>query len=78
METRVSFESFARAVTVAIPLLALLYVLSPYLWPSDHAPTSYFSDIHHQHAPNLVFLAQTLADTGGSSCCTPRCTHSDF
>jgi len=74
METRVSFESFARAVTVAIPLLALLYVLSPYLWPSDHAPTSSFSDIHHQHAPNLVFLAQTLADTGE----LPRWNPQDF
>jgi hypothetical protein len=74
MEARASFESIARAVTVAIPLLALLYVLCPYLWPPDHAPASNFSDIHHQHAPNLAFLARALAATGE----LPRWNPQDF
>jgi hypothetical protein len=51
----------ARPVALALaalPVIAILAVLGPYLWPLDRAPSAEFSDIHHQHLPFLQTLAE--------------------
>jgi hypothetical protein len=48
----------------AAPVLAILVVLGPYLWPPDHAPSSRWSDLEHQHAPTVELLATALHDDG--------------
>jgi hypothetical protein len=57
-----------------VPLGAILIVLAPYLWPPDRAPTSYFSDIHKQHGPNLKLLADGVHRHGE----LPRWNPQDF
>jgi hypothetical protein len=67
----------SRAVQVLVlsaPFAAILFVLAPYLWPPDRAPGSYFSDIHHQHGPNVMLLANGLRDDGE----LPRWNPQDF
>jgi hypothetical protein len=61
-------------VTALVPMVAILVVLGPYLWPLDRAPASPFSDIHHQHAPMLKLLASELARSGE----LPRWNVQDF
>jgi hypothetical protein len=61
-------------VILTIPFAAILVVLRPYLWPLDNAPTSYFSDIHHQHGPSLKLLAHGLRHDGE----LPRWNPQDF
>jgi len=63
-----------RVATQAVPFAAILVVLAPYLWPPDRAPGSYFSDIHHQHGPNVMLLAKGLARDGE----LPRWNEQDF
>ena len=63
-----------RAAIRAIPFAAILLVLSPYLWPPDRAPGSYFSDIHHQHGPNVMLLATGVQRDGE----LPRWNTQDF
>jgi hypothetical protein len=58
----------------AIPFVAILLLLAPYLWPFDHAPTSGFSDIHHYHAPMVQLLAAGLRRDGE----LPRWNVEDF
>jgi hypothetical protein len=63
-----------RAAIRVIPFAAILAVLAPYVWPPDRAPGSYFSDIHHQHGPNVALLAHGLARDGE----LPRWNLQDF
>ncbi len=56
------------------PFVAILLVLSPYLWPLDRGPTSEFSDIHHYHAPMAELLAAGLHRDGE----LPRWNPEDF
>jgi hypothetical protein len=58
----------------ALPVLAVLFLLAPYLWPLDRAPTSPFSDIHHYHAPMMQLLADGLRRDGE----LPRWNVQDF
>ncbi len=64
----------ARIGIAAIPVAAVLIILGPYLWPPDHAPGSYFSDLHHQHGPNLAYLADAVRRDGE----LPRWNPQDF
>ena len=74
MGSRDRYDRTSKIVLTAIPFAAILFLLAPYLWPPDHAPTSYFSDIHHQHGPNLKLLADAL-ETDGE---LPRWNVQDF
>lgn len=58
----------------AIPFLAVLLVLSPYLWPFDYGPTSSFNDIAAFHAPNVEMMSSSLWVDGE----LPRWNHLDF
>lgn len=58
----------------ALPFLAVLLLVAPYLWPLDRAPTSAFSDIHHYHAPMMELLAAGLRHDGE----LPRWNMQDF
>jgi hypothetical protein len=74
MGSRFRYDRTSKIVLTAIPFAAILVLLAPYLWPPDHAPTSYFSDIHHQHGPNLKLLADALKTDGE----LPRWNVQDF
>jgi len=65
---------WAAAFLAALPLLAVLALLRPYLWPLDRAPSAEFSDIHHQHLPYVLLLARGLAEEGAP----PRWNPHDF
>ncbi len=61
-------------ILTAAPLVAVLVVLAPYLAPLDHAPGWPFSDVIHQHAPNVELLATGLHRDGE----LPRWNAQDF
>jgi hypothetical protein len=63
-----------RAALRAAPLVAILLVLSPYLGPLDHGPTSALNDIRTFQAPNVRFLASSLRLDGE----LPRWNPQDF
>lgn len=62
------------AVVALAPFFTILVVLSAYLWPLDHAPTSAFSDIPLYHAPNVLLLSSSLQESGE----LPRWNRQDF
>ena len=62
------------AILTAAPLVAILVVLAPYLWPLDHGPTSPRNDIRTFQAPNVQFIASALRDDGE----LPRWNPQDF
>lgn len=58
----------------AVPVLAIIIVLAPYLWPPDRAPSSAWSDLQQQHAPMVELLATGLRTDGE----LPRWNPQDF
>ncbi len=57
-------DGAVRRVLVAVPVLAIVAVLAPYLWPTDRGPISPWSDLLQQHAPMVELLARGLRTEG--------------
>ena len=51
---------YLRVGIIASPFIAVVVLLAPYAWPPDRAPTSWFFDVHHQHAPMVSLLSSGL------------------
>jgi hypothetical protein len=57
-------ERAAGRALAAAPVLAIVAVLAPYLWPPDRGPMSPWSDLVQQHAPMVELLANGLRTDG--------------